>query len=299
MQNSKTYVLLDSMDTTAPIYMTFGDKRVRTTKLPRWKPFLQTSYTDEEGKGHTIRFKWGCPSVDLHEQITKYKLDANEKFTTKERQAVIFDDGVLVTNDESVIRYLDAYPAKEGFKGHCDDVTFPAFKEFSEEADAMTENEQARVMIAASTKVVKMNIDQTHDKLVQIFGTHYKPSTDVIANQNTLLTYIQEADGIKGAEEVLREEVKHDEEVSILLNRLMAMGLLSFDAIEGQVSKKKNNKWIPIKAISADNLGQKTDLFIEYLTSETGKALLDDLNKDANPPIEPIKMPKEKEKATV
>lgn len=299
MQNSKTYVLLDSMDTTAPIYMTIGDKRVRTTKLPRWRPFLQTSFTDAEGTNKNIRFKLNCESIDLQEQILKFKIDANEKFTTAEREAIWFDDGVLVTNNKAVIRYLDAYPGKEGFEGYCDDVKFPLFKEYSEEADAMTENEQARVMIAASSKVVKMNVDQTHDKLVQIFGTHYKPSTDVIANQNTLLTYIQEADGIKGAEEVLREEVKQDEEVSILLNRLMAMGLLSFDAIEGQVSKKKSGKWIPIKAISADNLGQKTDLFIEYLTSEKGKTLLDDLNKDANPPIEPIKMPKEKEKATV
>ena len=50
------------------------------------------------------------------------------------------------------------------------------------------------------------------------------------------------------------------------------------------VSKKKNNEWIPVKAIGNDYTPiERQRYFSEFLTSEAGKLILDDLKADVKP----------------
>jgi len=66
------------------------------------------------------------------------------------------------------------------------------------------------------------------------------------------------------------------------LGTLVSRGVLSFDAVEGQVAKKKGENWIELKAIGSEYTPmERQRYFIEFLTSPAGKLLLDDLRKDA------------------
>ena len=63
---------------------------------------------------------------------------------------------------------------------------------------------------------------------------------------------------------------------------MMNAKLLSFDAVEGKISKKsKDGKWITVREMSSEySLEERLRLFSDFLNTEDGKNLRDDLEKD-------------------
>ena len=93
----KTYVLLESMDAGAPIYLQTPEGRSQIKKIPRHRPYLQVTLQDKEGKSRTLRYKSQCDTVWQDEQL-KLGIDANAKFTQIERDVTYFKYGILTTD---------------------------------------------------------------------------------------------------------------------------------------------------------------------------------------------------------
>lgn len=114
----KTYVLLEHMDAIAPIYQTVKGgtekgQRIRITKIPRHRPPLQVTFTDETGKNVTIRYKANANTIFQDEQI-KLGILANEKFSTTEYRDPEFKQGILVAMKPMLQTFLEANPSSKG-----------------------------------------------------------------------------------------------------------------------------------------------------------------------------------------
>src|SRR6185437_13152681 len=95
----KTYVLLDNMDSGAPIYQQVaGGQRVQVKKMPRYRPYLQLTVQDKDGVNHQLRYKANSNYIFQHEQLEKEKIDANAKWTQQDYNDLVFKNGTLVTN---------------------------------------------------------------------------------------------------------------------------------------------------------------------------------------------------------
>ncbi|HJY22422.1 MAG TPA: hypothetical protein VJ279_06030, partial [Hanamia sp.] len=83
------------------------------------------------------------------------------------------------------------------------------------------------------------------------------------------------------------------ESVSILIGKLLNAGELSFNKNPNQISKKVKGNWVDVKAISSDYTPEERKrYFIEFLTSDSGEALLADLRKsEADLPKSEVKEP--------
>lgn len=286
----KTYVLLDSMDSHAPIYQTTADgKRMQIKKIPYWRPYLRVTFQTEDGKSKTIRYKSsatdaeGNSVLDQREQIDKLKIDANEPFTKTERRDLEFRNGILVTNKLISQDYLGIYPGIEGFAGFCDDVSQPVYKLLDDVLDAKIKNTDMRKRITAANKVIHMGLEEAQAMLIRLNGSFFETPKNVDDCQNILMEFIDDAEDA-GLNAVLQKdsEINIDDKTTILIGKLLNQGTLSFDAIEGKISKKdKDDKWVTIRDMSAEySVEERKRLFSDFLNSPAGKLLKDDLEKD-------------------
>lgn len=299
----KTYVLLDALRPTADVFIQLNkDQRSRISTLPQWQPYLQMTFLDEadevtdfdpksktylqkipnekKGQNRTIRLKLNSNTPYQDDQIEKEKIPANEKFTQQEYKAAKFIHNTLSTTNPAVQRYLEVYPAFDGFKGRCEDVKQAAYKLYDENVEIETENTEFLKRLKAANKIALLELKDAQDLLLRVFGSFYEMPTTKSAAQNALVNYMDSSD--EALDEILKEETTIDEEVQILVGRLVSEGKLSFDAVKGQVAKKKNDGWINLKAIGDEYEPiERQRYFIEFLTSEAGKLLLEDLKKEA------------------
>ena len=301
----KTYVLLDELKPTAPIYVQVSStQRVRMDTLPQWHPYLLISFLDENkevtdydpdsptfgqkiknkmvNKNRTIRLKLTSNTPYQDEQIEKEKIPANIPFTNEERNAVKFVNNVLVTNNPVVQNYLEVYPGFNEFKGKCSvDGVRPSYKIYDKNIEVKSENENFKLRLKAANKIAAFDLKEAQDLLIRIFGTFYEVPTDVDAAQNALVAFMDSTD--EAINEILKENTTIDDEIQILLGRLVSEGKLSFDAVPGEVAKKKNGQWINLKSISNEySPEQRQRYFAEFLATEAGKTLHDDLKKEAS-----------------
>lgn len=277
----KTYILLDHLKPSAPIYQRINKtQRTRLDKLPYWRPYLQVTFSNKEGKNRTIRLKLNSNSVFQDEQV-KDGIPANEPFTVAEREAAVFKNNVLMTNQEIVQEFLEQNPAFEGFEGYCPDIQQPAYKLHDVAKTIESDNDDFLKRLAAANKVASLDLKQAQDLLIRIFGVSYIPPKTIKEAQNILVKYIDDA-GDKGMAEILKEDTNLDEQTKILIGRLVAAKVLSFDAVEGQVVKKgKDGEWINLKAISNDyTLAERQRYFMEFITHGDGLLLLQDLQNE-------------------
>lgn len=299
----KTYVLLDALKPTADIFVQINkEQRVRLHTLPQWDPYLQVTFLDEnemqkdfdpnsptfgqmiknkkKGQNRTIRLKLNSNTPYQDEQIEREKIPANEKFTQNEYKAAKFIHNTLSTTNPAVQNYLEVYPAIEGFKGSCEDVKYACYKIYDPTVQVESENKDFLRRLEAANKIAGLKLKDAQDLLIRIYGTFYEVPTTIAAAQNALVSYMDSSD--EALDEILKDEINLDEETQILVGRLVSKGVLSFDAVPGQVAKKKGNEWINLKAISNDySIVERERYFIEFLTSEAGKLLLNDLKKEA------------------
>lgn len=314
----KTYVLLDSLRPAKDFYVEINKQKSRLDTIPVWQPYLQVTFLDQseevidydpqsktvgqkipnpkKGQNRTIRLKLNSNTPYQDEQIEKEKIPANEKFELDEYSAATFRHNTLTTSNPAVQKYLEVYPAFQGFKGICANVKQECYKLYDPSVEIVSENVEFKKRLKAANKIADLNLKDAQDTLIRIYGTFYKVPDSLEAAQNALVNYMDSSD--EALDEILKTDTNLDDEVTVLLGRLIGLGKLSFDAVEGQVCKKKGEDWIELKAIGNDYTPlERQRYFSEFLTSQAGKLLLDDLrNEAADKPA--TKKVKEKELAT-
>lgn len=279
----KQFVLLPVMDATAPIHQQLPEgKRARITKIPRHRPFLQVSFIDKDGKSRTIRYKSSSDKIYQDEQI-KDGILANTKFTSNEYNDLVFKHGSLVTNKPNAIAFLLSHPECEGFEGICDDVKFPKYQVVDRGKENKVTNEDLRRRAKAATKILDLDLKQAQEMLIRLNGSFFETPKDVIECQNLLIDFLDNSEDA-GVDAILKEDktVTVDEKTTVLIGSLINAGRLSFNEIEGSISKKdRDGKWISIREMSTTySLEERTRLFSDFLNTEDGKPLRTDLEND-------------------
>lgn len=284
----KTYVLMDHLNTTAPISIQLSKKEaVRLTKLPVWEPFLQVTFANEKGENRTIRLKLNTDTPYQDEQITK-GIPANAPFTTAERNARKFINGSLTTGNLIVQKFLEASPYMYGFNGYCSDITGPAFKLYEPDLEIKSSNQNFKKRLKAANKINDLDLKGAQDMLIRIFGISYQPSDDIDEAQNALVAFMDSTPE-EGINEILRGDINLDDEAQIMIGRLVHAGVLSFVAVQDQVVKKgKDGRWINLKAVPAEYSDlERERYFSEFLTSVDGKLLMRDLKSELEAVLNP------------
>lgn len=282
---TKTYELLPHMDAAAPVYQTTPDgKRERITKIPFHRPALRITFQGENGRNKTIRYKATSVTIDQNEQIEKEKIPANEPFSQQEYADLMFRFAVLTTDNITAQEYLEAHPEFIGFKGKCPSVRQPCYKLVDEVAEAKNKNSDTRLRVKAANKVFDTeSLEELQSLIIRLNGAHVKPPNNVEDCQNELINFIDDAEEA-GLKAVLKEEkdATVDEQVRVLVTKLINADLLSFDAVQGVISKKdKDGKWVTIRQLSNEYpLDVRMQLFGDFLTTEDGKPMRLDLEKD-------------------
>jgi len=281
---TKTYVLLDSMDATAPVYQQIGDnQRVQIKKIPFHHPTRRQAFYTKEGKSRVIRYKAHSAYIDQDKQIKEETILANEPFTPQEKKDLEFRFGVLTTNKLRAQEYLEAHPEFEGFEGNCDDVRAPKYKLLDEAAEAKVKNVEMRKRVRAASKILDLELDAAQQMIIRLNGSFVTTPSELEECQNMLMAFVDDAEE-RGLDAVLQEdsEINVDDKTTILIGQLFNAGLLSFDAVEGNISKKdKDGKWITVRDMSSEyGIEERKRLFSDFLNTEDGKALKNDLEKD-------------------
>lgn len=282
----KTYVLLPHTKPTAPIYQRLNkDQRQRLDKRPNDSAYLKLTFTNNEGKNRTARIKLNCDTIWQDEQIKpEIGIGANEPFTPEERRAVEFTNEICIARKPIVAEYLESIPQFDGWaknnpNGHSEEK--PLYTLLDRESEAKLTNEDTKRRAKAVLKVMDMEeLPDLQDLMIRLNGSYFTPPTDVIECQNALVEFIDDADDAM-LDKLLSDEVTTDEKVTVLIGRAINDGILSFDAVPNQVSKKKGAGWVSVKEVASSyNPEERKRYFAEFLTSPDGKLLLEDLEKE-------------------
>lgn len=280
----KTYVLTDRLNVSAPIYQRVnGDQRIPIVKRSGYAPFLQITCQDKDGVSHTLRYKETSDTIFLDEQIEKKKIPANAKYTSTERNDRQFKNGTLTVSKANLQRYLEAYPGFEGSPYITDEITAPEYMLYDKTNLSRIQNAEIRKRVKAASKVLELNLEEAQALLIKINGSFFETPEDLEECQNMLTDFVDATDD-KGLDSILQDTEKEtvDEKTTVLIGKLMNAGLLSFDAVSGEISKKdKNGNWIKVREMSAEySLSERKRLFSDFLNSNDGKLLKDDLEND-------------------
>lgn len=292
---TKTYVLLPNMDADAPVYQQLPNgSREKIKKIPWHRPTLRQTFQDKDGVGMTIRYKSASKFIDQAKQIAEEKLDANEPFTKTERRDCEFRFGILTTSKLKAQEYLEAHPEFEGFLGTCDDVPMRRYRLLDETVDVKNLNEETRKRLKAGNKIFTLELQAAQELLIRLNGSFFEtPSpknytgTEEEKNesakqecQNMLMAFMDDTNDA-GLDAILKDEINIDEKTTVLIGSCINAGILSFNEVEGQVSKKQGDKWVSVKEISSEyEPEQRKIYFAEFLTSADGKLLANDLAKE-------------------
>lgn len=274
----KVYELLPHLQSSAPIFVKAGKQKTRITKIPLWQTNLVYTFTDEKGKNVTKRLKLNANTIDQQEQIKDLGIPANEKFSNEERAATKFRNGVILVTNKVVQDFMESIPHFEGFKGKS--TIRPAYRLVDTAKEEEEENTIFHLTRKAANKIAELDLVQGQDLLRAIHGTHYKVPETIKAVQNALVKHMDSSE--EAVMEILKENFSFDEEVTIIINKLMNADLLSFTAIDGAVAKNKNGSWVSLKEVGKQfSFEEKKERFTEFLSTKDGFTLLADLKKMA------------------
>lgn len=278
----KTYVLTSAMDVSVPIFQRVNkDQKVPIVKRNGYAPFLQITCEDKDGVSHTLRYKETCDTVLLEDQIEKKKIPANAKFTNSERSERYFRNGICTTSKVNLQRFLEAYPGCKGSPYTCMEIRNAEYELYDKSNESKIQNAEIRKRVKAASKVLDLDLEQAQALLIKINGSFFETPKDLEECQNMLTDFVDATDD-KGLDSVLKDTDTVDEKTTVLIGKLVNAGLLSFDAVDGTISKKdKNGKWINVRDMAATySLDEKKRLFSDFLNTNDGKALKNDLEND-------------------
>ena len=149
--------------------------------------------------------------------------------------------------------------------------------------EAKEKNSDIRLRVKAASKVLELNLEDAQAMLIRLNGSFFKTPNDVEECQNMLMAFIDDSEE-GGLKAVLQEEedTNIDDKTTVLIGKLINAGLLSFDAVEGKVSKRdKNGEWITVRDLSPEySLDERKRLFSNFLNTAEGNPLKVDLEND-------------------
>jgi hypothetical protein len=277
----KTYVLKSHTNSTAPIYHRISkDQRVRFEKRPLDHAYLKlTFYENKTQKNRTARLKLSSNTIWQDEQI-KEGILANESFTDAERNAVKFVNGVLMTKNEIVQQYLEAIPQFDKFEGMCDSIKEPLYELYDKSVEMKAATDEFKKRLKAANKIAEIEDLKTgQDLMIRLNGSFFKTPDNLDEVIAGLISYLDDADEAM-LDKIINDSMTKDEELIILVGRAVAADVISFDQLPNQVALKKGNNWIPVKMISSDlPASERQRFFVEFLSTNDGKLLQDDLKK--------------------
>lgn len=278
----KIYHLVDNGKTSVEHYQRVSaNQRVRLENRKNDRPYLQITFTDKDGLNKTIRFKLNCNSPFQDEQIEKFKIPANEKFTDAEMNMPRFNNGVLVVSNVALQKFLDIHPQNEAFEGQCPDIQGKLFREYNEgnvkQNDVLAFVNRAKL----ATKIASLSLEDAQSMLIRLNGSFYKAPEEL---DDCILALVDIMDSSTDEEviDLLRDGISLEDEITILISKATQADLISFEepGMENFVVKKKGSQTIPLKEISK-NLpsDDRRRLFSEFLGSNDGTLHLEDLRK--------------------
>lgn len=289
MANVKTYVLLDALDNNAPIYQQVsGGKRVQIKKRPVYPLYNQITFQDENSENKTIRYMNRANSIYQDQQI-KSGLLANERYAPNDRTDTTFRNGILVTNKKLLIEYMDTYPGNINFKGNCDAIHSPIYRELDVVGDTRNDLAEMRKRSKAVNKIFDMENDgdALDSMLIRMNGGIFFKTPD--SNEEKVafaMNFIDDSEE-EGLDLVLKEDkdLTIDETTSVLVGKLLQAGIVTIDVVEGTVSKLgKDNKAIELRKMGNGVPFETLQaMFIEHLNTEDGKTMRSDLEKALKP----------------
>ena len=296
---AKTYVLLEHMKPAAPIYYRVSrDKRMKIENIPQYSPYLRQTIYDADGKAKTVRFKLSSNTIDQSEQI-KNDIPANSRFTTAERDAVKFRNGMKMTLKENVQKYLESIPEFEGYTGQREPGQVAVYKILDKQAEIVSDNKNFKRNLKAANLIDGLELEKANEMLLRIYGTHHQLPKTIEEAQNQLVDYMDTGD--EAVSMILKDTITFDEEVTVTLGKLIDANLLSFNQEPDAVSIFRNGVWVSVKQISstAFNLEERRRMFMDFLGTTPGVQLLTDLEEMAEKIVkEPVKEEPKKTKAT-
>lgn len=287
---TKTYVLSEHTKPTANVYVQVNaNQKVRVGARRLDRPALQIGFTDKEGKNKVIRLKLSSNKIYQDEQI-KDGILANEKFTQKEYEAPTFRHGLLTTKNETVQAFLDIHPENEKFweldengepkGGYCDEIKQPLFKEYDRTVEIKSTNNLFKKRLAAANRIGSLTLEEGKKLMIRLNGSHLTPPNDLDEIQNFLVDWLDETDE-DGMDQLIRKDVNADEEATIVVSQAIENKIISFDKIPGKVVKLKGANTVDLKEIPEGFAGHDAQrYFIEFLISDAGKIIYQDLKAD-------------------
>lgn len=286
----KTYVLLEHTHATAQVYLQVNpQQRVRLYKRPNDHAYGQITYTDREGNNRTIRLKLNCNSIFQDEQIEKHKIPANEKYTQAERDALMFRDGSLTTENLTVQKYLEASPQfngfwvkdKDGKVGSCSELRQPLYTVYDENIELDTEDRMFMLRLKAANKIAAINdVKVAQELMYKLNGSFFKAPNEIKKCRSELIRFLDESDEAM-LEKLLEGDMNVDEKTTVLIGKAIGLEIISFDRVEDQVVKISGSKVVNLKEISSEYTPEERKrYFSEFLTSNDGKLLMQDLEKE-------------------
>lgn len=277
----KKFVIIKAAESSATIYRqsspTDPKGRLQLTINPRIPLYCRHTFTDKNGRQRNTRYKNGASSIFMDEQIEKDKIPANEKFTDLERGDLMLINGVLYSEDESILSFLheDNNPQREEFTGRDRRGITPLFRLLDEQAEAEDENSFIFKTAEALTIIKKMNLDEVGALLSIFYGSSFTVPTKLKEAQNIAAKALENneerldlvIEGVKGS----------DQEIVVLLGKALNQGIISFAQKEDYVQMMKDGEWRDVKLVSADTYEQREILFRQYLASKEGELLKKDI----------------------
>lgn len=275
-----TFVLVEALNSKAPIYQQLpGGKKAKIEKLPSWRPYLRITFQGIDGRSKTIRYKETADSIDQREQIDKQKIEANIPWTPTEYKDMEFKNGMCMIRKPIGIEFLRAYPACEGFVGTCSEQTGIKYREFDITAEKKSINRDMRTRIEAASKVLEFDKNECIAVLSKIHGTSYQAPVDLDDCQQEIIEYFDKIESDK-IEELLEKGNSIDDEIRVLVNKLVNQGVISFTQKENEVSQKNEiGKWVSIKTVSSSYpVEERERMFVSFLSSKQGDSLYESLS---------------------
>lgn len=292
----KTYVLLDHLNATAPVYQHIGGgERVKIEKRPNFGVTLRQSFMDKNGDARTIRYKHGSKHIDQSLQIEEEKIDANVPFTSIERKLRYFKNGTLTTNVTRFQEYLENHPGWWKFEGTCEDFKVRSYRLLEPEKDSENLNKEMKKQLDALNAVAALNKEEADRLLLKVYGSFYSLPELLSDSQNALFQFVNECED-EGLDLILSNTSSQDSETTILIGQLINKGLLSYEVNQDNVSLKRNGEWQKVKEISSDYAAEdRHRYFVEFLTSPVGELVLKEMNQMAKAVEKKADEPKVKE----
>lgn len=287
---TKTYVLLEHTKPTANVYIQVNkDQRVPIAARRVDMAHLQVGFTDREGNYKMLRLKLHSKSIYQDEQI-KAGILANEKFSQKEREAVTFKHGVALVKTDIVQQFLAATPQNENFwipdeegrVGACDEILQPLFKEYDKTVEVKSTNKNFKKRLAAANRINELTLEEGQALMIRLNGSHFTPPTELEEIQNQLVDWLDITDEA-GMDALIRRDHTTDEQATIVVAKAIDNGIISFDKVPGKVVKVKGKNTIDIKEVPQDySAHDQQRYFIEFLLTDAGKLVYEDLKKEVS-----------------